>query len=92
MRGTRPSRRCYNGLPSRHPAWSSSKDYGQLKIDLSELDRIYACSKPANMSGNTSIAELMTAKDREIALHQQLAEQAEATAVDLRKSATGCLV
>jgi hypothetical protein len=37
------------------------------------------------MSGNTSIAELMAAKDREIALHRQLAEQAEATVADLRK-------
>jgi hypothetical protein len=77
--------------PTIHKALTSGRlsgrkgDNGQWKIAVSELDRIYARSKTANMSGNTSIAELMAAKDREIALHRRLAEQAEATAADLRK-------
>jgi hypothetical protein len=77
--------------PTIHKALTSGRlsgrkeDNGQWKIALSELDRIYVRSKTANMSGNTSLAELMAAKDREIALHRQLAEQAEATAADLRK-------
>jgi hypothetical protein len=77
--------------PTIHKALTSGRlsgrkeDNGQWKIAVSELDRVYTRSKTANMSGNKSIAELMAAKDREIALHRQLAEQAEATAADLRK-------
>jgi hypothetical protein len=61
---------------------------GQWRIDPAELERVYPLHKPVNVSGKRAlstpdIAELMAAKNREIALLRELADQEKARATDL---------
>jgi excisionase family DNA binding protein len=61
---------------------------GQWRIDPAELERVYPLHKPVDVSGKRAlstpdIVELMAAKDREIALLRELADQEKARATDL---------
>lgn len=66
-------------------------DGGTYRINPAELARVYPPAtrrkipeSTADTAKLTAMAELMAAKDREIALHRAAAEKAEAVAADLR--------
>lgn len=63
-------------------------DSGVYRINPAELERVYQ-PKAVDVSGDgrgssSDTAELMTAKDEQIALLRELADKAEATTADLR--------
>ena len=60
-------------------------DGGMYRINPAELERVYQPAAPRDTPESTpDTAELMAAKDREIALLRELADKADAAAADLR--------